>query len=157
MPIWTMRSVAAHALDGAVALGNRVRHGLFAVDVLAGLHGVEHHRHVPVVRGRDEDGVDIGAVEDAAVVGVRLRAGGRDFEPLLKVGLVDVGNGGALRPELDEGFGHAASTAAGADQRHRDAFVGALGGRRQEQRRGGGRTEGVSAGHGARIVARPAP
>ena len=45
-----------------------VGHRLFAVDVLAGLHGVDRHLGVPVVGGGDQDDVDILAIEELPVV-----------------------------------------------------------------------------------------
>ena len=42
--------------------------GLLAVDVLAGAHGGDGDGHVPVVGRADDDGVDVFAVEDVAVV-----------------------------------------------------------------------------------------
>ena len=49
-----------------------VRDGLLDVHVLAGRAGIDGHRAVPVVRRRDEHGVDVLAVEDPPVVLVRL-------------------------------------------------------------------------------------
>ena len=49
-------------------LVDRERERLLAVDVLAGLHGVDADLGVPVVGRADDDGVDVLAVEDLAVV-----------------------------------------------------------------------------------------
>ena len=55
-------------LGDLAGLVDRVGHRLFAVDVLAGLHRVDRHLGVPVVGRGDQDGVDILAVEDLAIV-----------------------------------------------------------------------------------------
>ena len=55
-------------LGDAAGLVDRVRHRLFAVDVLAGLHGVDRHLGVPVVGRGDQDDVDVLVVKDLAVV-----------------------------------------------------------------------------------------
>ena len=41
---------------------------LFDVDVFAGVARVDGHRHVPVVGAGDQDGVDVFAVEQLAIV-----------------------------------------------------------------------------------------
>ena len=51
-------------LGDLAGLVDRVGHRLFAVDVLAGLHGVDRHLGVPVVGRGDQDGVDVLALED---------------------------------------------------------------------------------------------
>ena len=55
-------------LGDAAGLVDRVGHRLFAVDVLAGLHGVDRHLGVPVVGRGDQDDVDVLVVEDLAIV-----------------------------------------------------------------------------------------
>ena len=55
-------------LGDPAGLVDRVRHRLFAVDVLAGFHGVDRHLGVPVVGRGDQDDVDIFVVKDLAVV-----------------------------------------------------------------------------------------
>ena len=55
---------------------DRVRHGLFAIDVLAGGAGVFHDLRVPVVRRGDDHEVHVLAVENGAVV-----LGGRKLFP----------------------------------------------------------------------------
>ena len=55
-------------------VGVEMDHRLFEVDVFAGLHGIDGSRLVPVVGRRDEDGVDVFAGKDLAVV-----AGGEDI------------------------------------------------------------------------------
>ena len=50
------------------ALGTHSDSGFSHVDVLAGLAGVDGLQGVPVVRRADDDGVDVLAVEQLAVV-----------------------------------------------------------------------------------------
>ena len=45
-----------------------MNHGLFQVDVLAGLHGIYGGALMPMVGGGDEDGIDVFARKDFAVV-----------------------------------------------------------------------------------------
>ena len=91
--------VAADGRDELAAFVERDGDGFFAVDVFAGLGGVDGHEGVPVVGGDDDDGVDIGAGEDFAVVVVG-GAGG-------------VGAGGAAGGDdgIDGGFGGIAADA----------------------------------------------
>jgi hypothetical protein len=59
------------ALRGVVepeALLERVRHRLLDVDVLPRFHRVDGDRRVPMVRGRDDDDVDVLVLEELAVV-----------------------------------------------------------------------------------------
>ena len=62
------------------SLVQAVRDGLFDIDVFARLQRLQRHRHVPVIRRSDDDGVHLPAVEGATVVRVRLHPGiaGRD-------------------------------------------------------------------------------
>ena len=55
-------------LGDSAGLVDRVGHRLFAVDVLARLHGVDGHLGVPVVGRGDQDSVDVLAIEEPAVV-----------------------------------------------------------------------------------------
>src|ERR1035438_4103670 len=64
-------------LDHGESVFDEVRHGLLAIDVFAGGAGVFEDAAVVVVHGGDEDGVDILAIEDGAVV-----AGGGDVRVL---------------------------------------------------------------------------
>ena len=54
--------------DDLGAVGVDVDHGLFEVDVFAGVHGVDGGLLVPVVGCGDNDGVDVFAGEDLFVV-----------------------------------------------------------------------------------------
>ncbi len=55
-------------VDDGDRLGDRARHRLFHVDVLAGVHGVQGHAGVPVVGRGDADHVHVLLVENDAVV-----------------------------------------------------------------------------------------
>ena len=111
--------------------------GLLDVDVLAGGAGVDRDRHVPVVRRRDEHGVDVLTFEDGAVVlgrlGARLGEGARPLEvPVPDVADRDDAHAldlAEIRYEPPEG------AAARADAADPDA----LGGRVAEGRRAGRR------------------
>ena len=59
--------------DHGESVFDGVRHGLLAVDVFAGGAGVFEDVAMLVVHGGDEDGVDVFAIEDGAIV-----AGGGD-------------------------------------------------------------------------------
>ena len=57
-----------HRLGNPACLVDGVGHRLFAVDVLAGFHGVDRHPGVPVVRRGDQEAVDVLALQQAAVI-----------------------------------------------------------------------------------------
>jgi hypothetical protein len=69
----TMRLVFVRGFDHGESVFDGVRHGLLAVNVFAGGAGVFENAAVVVVHGGDQDGVNIFAIEDGAIV-----AGGRD-------------------------------------------------------------------------------
>ena len=86
-----------HDLHGLV---DRVRHGLFTVDVQAGLHAVDRLRGVPMVGRRDADGVELFLGDHVAVIDVlgdRLAGltGDRMGGPIA-VDRIDVAHGGQL-------------------------------------------------------------
>jgi len=66
--------VLADGLDDLPALGYRQRHGLFGVDILACLGGMDAHKGPPVVVGGRHDGVDVLALKQFPVVLVSFRA-----------------------------------------------------------------------------------
>ena len=113
------------ALDHLRAVLVEVDHRLFAVDVLAGLHGVDRGLLVPVVGGADDDGVDVLAGQDLVVV-----AGGEDvvapeFLGAREAAVVAVGDGHQLDAgHLDGGLGVELPLAAGADESDLDVVVG---------------------------------
>ena len=57
-----------HGLEQQVALLDRVRHRLFAVDVLPGRDRIEARARVPVIGRGDDHRVDVLTIENAAVV-----------------------------------------------------------------------------------------
>ena len=120
----------------------RVRGGLLDVDVLAGGDGVDHLLAVPVVGRGDEHGVDVLAIEDAAVVAddIELEGLARRRHPLIEPRLVDLGRREELAVLLPaERVEHAAAAVAGADDRHADPIVGALDPGAEQRPRGGDR------------------
>ena len=91
---------AAHRLDHAEAVLDGVGHGLFHVDVFAGLDRIDGHLGVPVVRRGDENGLEGFILQQLLVVVVGLSAGGGEFKPGLKAGLVDVAHRAHLEADL---------------------------------------------------------
>ena len=147
--------LSAGLIDAAVApdsgqhgltFGDRHGTGFLAIDVLAGSRGHGGHGSVPVSRGGDEDGINIGPVQDMAKIGigfaglvvgvaggfgvviVDLLAGlltpvtpdiadGQDLNVLsARVAARNVGPGAAQQV--------AAALAPDADEPHRDALAG---------------------------------
>ena len=125
LPIWMMRLVDLAVSIICGAIGVEMDHGLFAVDVLAGLHGVDGGLHVPVVGGADDDGVDVFAGQDLVVV-----AGGEDVvaPELLAVreaAVVAVGHGDEFDAgDLDGLAGVELAAPAGADEGDLDVVIG---------------------------------
>ena len=66
--------VLARRVDAPLALGERERERLLAVDVLARLARLDRRDRVPVLRRGDADGVDVLARDQLAEVGVRVAA-----------------------------------------------------------------------------------
>ena len=117
----------AGRLDHQPPLADVVRAGLLDVDVLAGLAGQDRGRPVPVVGGRDPDGVDGLVVEDPAEVlddpgrlAGRLRPVGRLPGPRL-VNVAGVGEVDVV--PRDEGPDVARPHLAAADHGDRQAAV----------------------------------
>lgn len=103
--------------DDLVAIGGVLDHGLLTIDVLASLEGVNSLGAVPVVGRGDDDGVDVGAGQEFAVV-----AGGEDLlaESLFCVGeaaFVNVGDS----DEFDAGYGGDGLDVSEAHVAHADA------------------------------------
>ena len=87
-----------HGLDHRDALAQGVREGFFAEDVLASFGGGDGRDGVPVVGGRDADGVDVLACDQLAEVLVGLAvlvavAGVDLLEGVLQVLVIDIANG----------------------------------------------------------------
>jgi hypothetical protein len=77
-----------HGVHEGGALVDRVGQRFLAVDVLAGIERVETRTHVPVIGRGDDDGVDVLAVEDAAVVACAQRAIAEQLPGALEVAVV---------------------------------------------------------------------
>ena len=61
-------SAGLHSFDHGDAVGHGVGHGFFAVDIFAGGDCVEGYAAMEMVAGGDDDGVDVFAIEERAVV-----------------------------------------------------------------------------------------
>src|ERR1035437_2836783 len=115
--------------SGAHAFGvvDGERHGLFLVDVLATGDGGGEVLRVEMLRGGDEDRVDIVVVEQAAIVEVGLGVGGDLFD-VFQTARIDVGGADAFdvlaSERLLEDF---AAAGAGTDDAEADTLVRAEG------------------------------
>ncbi len=136
-------------LDGLL---HREGHGLFAVDMLSGVHGGDGDGGMPVVRRGDEDRVDVLVVEKFAVVEAtfglvtRLLAGGeRAVHPLL-IDVTDAPDGDVVVLAPAEKAAQMPRThAADADHAETYAVVGPehlRGDETAERERSGGRRRG---------------
>ena len=136
-------------VGGAHALGmiHRERHGLFLIDVLAGGEGVGEVLAVQVLRGGDEDGVQVLVVEQAMVVQVGPGAGRDRLHGLERLGVhvggahtFHVGQGDSLLEDL-------AAAIANADDADADALVGAqdIGRGQRASQTGGDVTDEITA------------
>ena len=109
-----------------LGLGQRSRESLFAVDVLACLHGVEHHLAMPVVGRGDHHGVDVHVGQQLAIVDVGLhRRVLASLDALLPVRSIDV----ADRCDLDvwrveDGVDQVAAAGSQPDATHADCLAG---------------------------------
>src|SRR5260370_10151520 len=117
-----------HGADQLLDLLVGVAHGLFKVHVLAMVHGIERDLGVPMVGRGDDDGVDVGATDDLAVIQIAVALELLRVLPLAF--FIDVANrddlaGVVLLALLGEDFGNVAAASAGADDAHVDAVVGA--------------------------------
>ena len=134
---------------------DRVGRRLLDIDVLARRDRIDGLLRVPVVGRRDEDRIDVLAVEDAAMVAdhVELEGLPRRVHPLIELGLVDFRGGQELAVGMArERVEHAAATVPTADDRHPHAAICALYAeqrlcRRHRQRRGRGLQELAPALH----------
>ena len=80
-------------LDHLRALVQLLHHGLLAVDVLAGVHGVDGDLRVPVVGGADDHGVDVLARQHFAVIARGEEVIAPDFLGAGQAAVVDIGDG----------------------------------------------------------------
>ena len=107
-------------------------HGLFAVDIFAGFHGVDSGLFVPVVGRGDDHGVNIVAGEDLVVVAGREDVAAPDLFRVFKAAVVTVRGGNELDAGNLNGRARVAlALTACADKRNLDMVVGGdgLGGR----------------------------
>src|SRR5208283_2226736 len=100
-------------------------HGLFLVDILAGLNGGNKVERMQVLGSSDEDGVDGFIVEQASKIGVGLNRG-NNLLGFVEAAGVDVGDGDSLRVGgVDSLFENVQSPATSTDQGKADAVIGA--------------------------------
>ena len=125
LPIWRMRLVDARRLDHRRAILIEVDHRLFAVNVLAGLHGVDRSLLVPVVGGADDDRIDILARQDLVVVARRKNVVAPEFLASRQPAVVAVGRGDQFHARhLHSDPGVELALAPRADERDLDVIVG---------------------------------
>ena len=118
--------VAASGVEHPAALFDEEREGLFDVNVFARAAGHHGHKGVPVVRRRDNEGVDVFVFEKLPEVVVTGGGASDGFDGGVEAGLKDIGHGDDL------GAGKAVEIArvqtpdeAKADDADADAVVGA--------------------------------
>ncbi len=136
------RALAGALIRGAHALGvlHAERHGLFLVDVLAGVERGDEVLAMQVLRRGDEHRVDALVVQQVAVIEISLGAG-RDGARVFQALGVDVGDAHEFGIGTGQRLAHDLRAAvAGADDAEANAVVG-----RQHVGRGDG--AGQTAGH----------
>jgi hypothetical protein len=146
----------ADGLDHAAALFERMGHGLFEVDVFAGVEGGEQTGSVLVIGRGYDDGVDAALRQQVVIVQIGFGLRGI-VRGQCHIGLVDFGHGHAFGAQLLEIAVEIAAAPSGADQPVGDAIVGAPGAARNEQRRGqrGAQESSAVPLHGNRSPSRP--
>src|SRR5690606_2070438 len=141
-PVWTAALLLAdlhHAVvctgrsDHRVQLRDGVRHRLLDVDVFAGLACMHELKGVPVIGCADDHGVDVGRIEQLAIVSIkRWTDAGHFFDilgPPLEHLVVHVAQSAADHVRLAEVVHEIAeSHTSGADQGHRQGLVRGPGG-----------------------------
>ena len=118
---------------------DRVRRGLLDVHVLARGDRVHHDRRVRKIGRADEHGVDVVAIENAAVVGDHLQFERlpRRCQEALKLCRADLTPGQPFHVAVTrEGVEHTSRPVAAADDGEPDAVVRALNACARRQRRG---------------------
>src|ERR1019366_9319597 len=145
--------------SGAHAFGvvDGERHGLFLIDMLATRDSGGEVLGVEVLRGGDEDGVDVAVVQQAAAVEVGLGVG-RDLPDILQAAGIDVGGAHAFHVLAGEGLlKDLGAAGAGTDDAEADPLAGAEGVARRQR---AGQTSGDVAEeiaarlHGDRLLGR---
>ena len=119
------------AVDDLGAVWVDVDHGFFEIDVFAGVHGINGGLFVPVIGRGDDDGVDIFAGEDLAVVAggeevdIVGRACSPEFFGVSEASVVAVGDGDEFHAGNAEGGGGVAlALDACSDESELDVVVG---------------------------------
>src|SRR6185437_13185831 len=98
---------------------------LLAVDIFAGVHGIDADGAVPVVGSSDDDGVNVGAREHFAVVAGGEEVAAPGFFSAGEAAFVNVADGDEFDSrDLDGVGGIAASLPAGSDESDPDAVIG---------------------------------
>jgi hypothetical protein len=133
-----------------LGLGQSPRESLFAVDVFACFHGVEHHLAVPMVRRRDDHRIHVPVSQEFTVIHVRFRFRVQAaLNPLLPMRPINI----ADRHDLDvrrvsDRINEVSPAGAQADAAHANHVAGGGGGekRRSETGRGGERRSRLAGG-----------
>ncbi len=137
-------------LADLLALVDRQRERLFAIDVFAGLHGFDGDLRVPMIGRDDRHHFDVFAVEQLAIVAIDIGLPAGLFLAALGVLLVDVADGHDVAVLADSADESAGPTIAGADAAHQRPVVLTLafGGQ------GAARREPIGHAHGCRCGGR---
>ena len=111
-----MRLCAAVACDDLCGVFDGVGHGLFAVDVVAGFERRQDVLGVQAERRGDDDGVEVFAIEERAIVGVGGYLVSAGLVQLGEARRVDIGGGGDFDSgNAEEAADEFLAAAAGAD------------------------------------------
>ena len=95
--------------DHGFAVLDALHHGLFAVDVFAGVHGVDRNLRMPVVGRGDDDCVDVFARQHFAIIASREQRIAVNLLGAIQPALVNVGD----RDQLDARLGERGLRVAG--------------------------------------------
>ena len=127
-PICTMRSVFLCGGHHGQAVCRVVRHGLLAIDILAGGECVHDDLLMPVIGNRDDDGVDIFGVEQFLIAPRGANRFAYDLAGELMATIVEIRGGNALHAgQLDGGREQTTAFHADADNAEADAVAGRCG------------------------------
>ena len=122
----------ARGLDNAGAVSVSVDHGLLAVNILAGIHGVDGDLLMPVIGRADDDGVDVGASKNFLVVAGSEDVVAPEFLAVLQASVVTVGGGDEFHAgDLNGDPRVSLPLAAGANEGDLDVIVGGEAGSRR--------------------------
>ena len=125
LPTWMMRFVLRGGLDHLRPIGVEMNHRLFAVDILARVHGIDGSLLVPMVRCGNENSVDILSGQDLLVVTRCKDVAAPEFFAALQPAVVAVSDGHQLHAgNLHGGLRIALALNASPYQRELDVVVG---------------------------------